>query len=228
MTETKYTSLSAQENLQRAFFSICENFLLPSQERAQLIDALKRATTMADPFYGDKGSGARMEPPGFDSFGEGAAKIVACADELLVAMKEHDVLYVAKQGDWGALAACLREYPAIFLKEGVLDFIIEVLDGKRRPPRRPPSAKIAARNREIAWFVLMERERGVGDDPSIENAAKKFNLGKRAIQGIASSEALDSQRPILARVKTLQQDIDELIAKLTAFHETKCAVPFAK
>jgi len=228
MTETKYEPSIV--SLQGASHSICENFLLPSHERTQLIGALRRAETMADPLFGDKRSGSRTFkiPPGLNSFDEEAAKIAACADQLLVAMKENDVLYVAKQGDWGALAACLREYPAILLSEGVLDFIIEVLEGKRRPPRRPPSAKIAARNREIAWFVLMERERGIGDDASIEDAAKKFNLGKRAIQGIASSEALDSERPIFARVKTLQQDVDDLIAKLTAFHETKRTLPFAK
>jgi len=62
MTETNYTPVSAyadlarafhsvQADLQRALDSISENFLLPSQERAQLIDALERAVPMADPFY---------------------------------------------------------------------------------------------------------------------------------------------------------------------------------
>jgi hypothetical protein len=94
--------------------------------------------------------------------------------------------------------------------------------------RAAASAKIAARNRNIIWFVITEREHGVEDDPSIESAAKKFNLGKRSIYGIASSEALDSERPILARVRALQQDIDDLIAKLTSYHETKSALPFTK
>jgi hypothetical protein len=132
MTETNYTPVSAyadlarafhsvQADLQRALDSISENFLLPSQERAQLIDALERAVPMADPFYSLSATQMLILTtlaalPGLDSLGEGAAKIVACADDLLVAMKEDDILYVAKQGDWGALAACLREYPAILEK----------------------------------------------------------------------------------------------------------------
>jgi hypothetical protein len=119
MTEMRYTLVFAWEKLRDALDSICGNLLLPpSQERVQLIDALKRAITMADPFYGTPEAGTAIWVYGGDepgSFKEEATKIAACADQLLVAMK-GDFLCAAKQGDWGPLKACLRYDPtSVFL-----------------------------------------------------------------------------------------------------------------
>jgi hypothetical protein len=200
--------------------------------KAQLLDALDRAHTLlhscGQSFKECENNLREMAT----LFEERTSRITTCAHELLVAMKGGDVFDAARRGDWEPLKAALEEghRPGFYylVEEDLIDFLLKVLEGKRRPKSRPASVKIAVRNRNIIWFVITERERGVKDDPSIENAAKMFNLGKRSIYGIASSKALDGERPILARVRALQQDIDDLIAKLTVYHETKCALSLTK
>jgi hypothetical protein len=236
MTETKIPQQphALMELMEDAGCAIDSNQLLPPQEKTQLVDALERACEAAGRSYGDTYEARCAYTSEIcASFGERITKIATCADELFTDMK-GDTLSAARDGDWEPLRAELVRQQAQFdrgyalIAKDVFDFLLEVFDGKRRPKRRPTSVRIAARNRAIIWFVITERERGVGDDQSIENAVKKFNLGKRSIYGIASSSALDSERQILARVRALQQDVDDLTAKLTVYHETKCALPFAK
>jgi hypothetical protein len=214
MTETEYTpnSDSVECTLEEVSEAILFSLLLPPEEKSQLGDALESAGEKAR-LYGET---SEVSAP----LGERAIKIAICANELLTAMG-GDVLSAARDGDWGPLRADLAQiaqraanYGYALLGNEVFDFLLEVFDGKKRPKRRPTSSRIAVRNRAIIWFVITERERGINNDSSIENAAKKFNLGKRSIYGIASSKALDSERPILTLVRALQQEIDNLIVEL--------------
>jgi hypothetical protein len=241
MTKTEdWLSLkSVDAVLISAFSPIRDNVLLPPQVRENLIDALGRAYEAHEGGLPSGSFNARLayRQEAYTLCGERANKILADAQELLATMR-GDVLNAAKHGDWEPLKAYLRTRPV--LSKELADFLIAILDGRgpkpKRPPgatarpmNRPPSVKKAVRDREIIWFVLIERELNrIDPDKSIDSAAEKYGLGRRRVQQIASSENLDAERPILVRASALDQEIEELIVELMRYREQKCELRFAK
>jgi hypothetical protein len=222
---------SLEWTLQEALGSIDGNLLLPPEEKKMLLDALSAAGTLSWE-YGKSFEERRDCVREMSSlFGEHASKIAACACELLIAMR-GDIMAIARAGDWRLLRTYLKrghhQGHHYLVEKEILDFLLDISEGKKRKKQRPHAATFAVRNREIIWFVMAERDRGVKDEQSIARAAEKFHLGKRTIQGIASTNAINSERSILAQVRALQKEIDDLIAKLTSYYETKWAHTFAK
>jgi hypothetical protein len=90
------------------------------------------------------------------------------------------VMYGTKHGDWRSLAIYLEE-GGVITKE-MREFLAEVLRGdSKRPNNRAPSliAELTSMSRA---FLVLTREREVGREPAIDEAADKFQVNRRTIQ----------------------------------------------
>jgi hypothetical protein len=225
--------------LHEAHFAIWSNLCFPISEKDRMVKAIdqvmglhrdsndvKRFTRKYD-FYAVKKAQEQAEAKGRSPPppSERIVKIHKYAADLLEAM-EGDIIHAAKMGDWSFVAQFLRERTQkhiglIGVSAEMGRFLVDVLDGKiTRLNNSPPRMKTRMRDRELIWFVCVERENGVGPDKSIDNAADKFGLGRRRIQQIVSQERLRAEQSNIAQVRAIWDELvalhDELVAKASA------------
>jgi hypothetical protein len=226
-----------------AKFAIFSNLCFPRSERDRMVKAfdqvgrlhsdsndVKEFTRKYD-FYAVEKAQEQAEAKGWSPLPSARiVKIHKYAADLLEAMG-GDIIHAAKMGDWSFVAQYLsrhlsgsrttKEIAPLIVSEEMVRFLVDVLDGKiTRLSNSPPKMKTRMRDRELTWFVCVERENGVGADKSIDNAADKFGVSRRRVQQIVSKEELRAEQSIIAQVRALWDELvalhDELVAKVSA------------
>jgi hypothetical protein len=101
-------------------------------------------------------------------------------------------LFYAKRGDWATLADFIKNGGEI--SDPIRDFLVAVLQGKKRPNNRAPSHKTNIKEWDVLFFIMEEERRGEKRTRAVEKAEAKFGCTNRAIYGYLAKAGLTRKK----------------------------------
>jgi hypothetical protein len=107
-------------------------------------------------------------------------------------MTPHVALLCARRGDWAPLADFIKNGGEI--SDPIRDFLVAVLQGKKRPNNRAPSLKTYMKKGDVLFFIMEEERRGEKRARAVEKAEAKFGCTSRAIYGYLAEAGLTRKK----------------------------------